>query len=101
MPRSYESHITTLDRATGRERSQVVSMNHPVEHGGYTFYQMRMSEPDRLSVLGVSRDPGKPIVFTGYMLLLLGMTITLGTRVVEQRRAARRRSPAAAVESGA
>jgi len=103
MPRSYESEITTVDSLSGRERSHVVSMNHPVEHGGYTFYQTRVSEQDGrgVSVLGVSRDPGQAIVFTGYVLLMLGMATVLATRIAEQRRAARRQPAAASAESGA
>lgn len=101
MPRSYESEITTLDDLTGREQRHVVSMNHPAEHGGYTFYQLRMYEQEGRSVLGVSRDSGQPIVFTGYVLLLLGMAFTLGTRIVEQRRATRRRTAIATAETGA
>ena len=103
IPRSYESQITTVDSLSGRERSHVVSMNHPVEHGRYTFYQMRVSEQDGkgVSVLGVSRDPGQAIVFTGYVLLMLGMAIVLATRIVEQRRRAHRQPAAASGESGA
>lgn len=91
-PRSYESQITTVDPLTGRSRSHVISMNHPVEHGGYTLYQSSVSREDGrgVSILGVARDPGQPLVFTGYIALLIGMVIVLGTRITEHRRASRR-----------
>ena len=90
-PRSYESQITTLDPASGRKQSHVVSMNHPVEHGGYTLYQSRyLQRPGgkSISYLSVSRDSGKPIVFAGYITLLIGMLTVLATRMSERRRRA-------------
>ena len=73
-PRSYESHVTTLHPATGREQSHLISMNHPAEQGGYTLYQSSYSErPNRptVSLLSVARDPGQPVVFAGYVALML------------------------------
>ena len=85
MPRSYESRITTIDPSTGREQSHVISMNHPVTHGAYTFYQSsiaRQSDGTRVSVLGVSHDSGQAVVFLGYFMLLIGMVIVLLTRMM-------------------
>jgi hypothetical protein len=89
-PRSFESHITILDPATGRAQSRVVSMNNPTSHGGYTFYQSdyRQNEARAISFLSVSRDPGQPIVFTGYIAMMIGMVVVLITRIADQRRAA-------------
>lgn len=87
-PRSFESQIATVDPVTGRAQSHVISMNNPLEHGGYTLYQLRASQQrDRqgISVLGVTRDPGQPVVFTGYIVLMIGMVIVLGTRMAERR----------------
>ncbi len=90
-PRSFESRITLADPGGGRTRSQVVSMNHPVKFGGYTFYQSsyRMEDGRLASILGVARDPGLPIVFAGYIGLMAGMVIVLGIRMADQKRAAR------------
>jgi hypothetical protein len=88
-PRSYESRVTIQDPQAGGELSRVISMNHPLEYGGYTFYQSSyvQDEMGNLSVLSVSRDPGRPITFAGYVLLLVGMVWVLVKRMAESRRA--------------
>jgi len=87
-PRSFESHITIVDPATGRAQSRVISMNNPTAHGGYTFYQSsyRQTEARAISFLSVSRDPGQPIVFTGYIAMMTGMVVILVTRIADRRR---------------
>ena len=86
-PRSFESLITILHPATGRKLSRVVSMNHPVKFGGYTLYQSSYREDGgrTVSFLSVSRDPGQPIVFAGYIGLLAGMVLVLGRRILDHR----------------
>jgi len=90
-PRSYESQVTILDHATGRTQSRVIWMNHPTKYGGYSLYQSDWDvDGERVvSLLSVSRDPGQPIVFAGYIAMMIGMVIVLGTRIAERRRAAR------------
>ena len=90
-PRSYESHIDLADAMTGRTQSRVISMNHPVKHGGYSFYQSsyRQDGGRAVSFLSVSRDPGKPVVFAGYVGVMVGMVMVLGTRIGERRRKSR------------
>lgn len=84
MPRTYESHITITDSTTGRTEKRVISMNRPVTYGGYSLYQSNMSP--MASGLSVSRDPGKPIVFAGYVITLLGMVVALVTRMADRRK---------------
>jgi hypothetical protein len=89
-PRSFESHVTALHPATGRNESRVISMNHPAKLGGYTLYQSsyRQENGQTASFLSVSRDPGQHIVFAGYIAMIVGMLIVLGTRVASSRRRA-------------
>ncbi|NLX14817.1 MAG: cytochrome c biogenesis protein ResB [Phycisphaerales bacterium] len=86
-PRSYISRITINDPAVGRAVERTVSMNHPVTHGGFTFYQSSYHQRgDRMaSVLSVARDPGKPVVFAGYGLMLLGMFWVIVSRMRKTR----------------
>ena len=44
-------------------------------------------EDQTISILSVSRDPGQPIVFLGYIAMMCGMLVVLGTRVADYRRA--------------
>ncbi|MFQ5807828.1 MAG: cytochrome c biogenesis protein ResB, partial [Phycisphaerae bacterium] len=92
QPRSFESQVTTVDPATGREQSHVISMNNPAEHGRYTLYQSsyrQQQDGPTVSYLTVARDPGQPVVFGGYIALTIGMLVALGTRVTERRRKTR------------
>lgn len=89
-PRSFESHVTALHPVTGRAESRVISMNHPAKFGRYTLYQSsyRQENGQTASFLSVSRDPGQPIVFAGYVAMIVGMLVVLGTRVASARRRA-------------
>jgi hypothetical protein len=87
-PRSFESRVTIQDPRAGGEMSRVVSMNHPLSYGGYTFYQSSYSREDEgfVSVLNVSRDPGQPVVFAGYIALFVGMVWVLVRRMQERKK---------------
>lgn len=89
-PRSFESHVTIVDPATGRSQSQVISMNHPTQFGGYNFYQSsyRLDGKAPVSFLSVASDPGLPIVFAGYIGTMAGMVMVLVTRMRDRRRGA-------------
>jgi hypothetical protein len=87
-PRSFESQVTTVNPVTGRTQNHVISMNHPAEVGGYTLYQSSYSESrdgPSISYLSVSRDPGQPIAFAGYIGMMAGMLVVLCTRIAERR----------------
>jgi cytochrome c biogenesis protein ResB len=87
-PRSFESHVTITDPVTGRTLSRVISMNSPVKYGRYSLFQSSYHTIGErtMSVLGVSRDPGQAIVYTGYIGMMAGMLIVLGTRITDRRR---------------
>ncbi len=58
-------------------------MNHPLDHRGYTFYQSNyipMKDPRTRqptgqfqSVFQVAKNPGRPIIYAGCMLVVLGI----------------------------
>ncbi len=87
-PRSFESHVTITDPATGRSQDRIISMNNPTSHGGFTFYQSSYDlRPDgNNSVLSVSRGPDRPVVFAGFFITILGMMWLLATRLWAGRR---------------
>jgi len=74
--------LTDLSQAVKAE-PYTISMNEPLSHRGFTFYQMRYSEvPDPhtgqstgqfQSVLQVGADPGRPIKYAGCLLLVMGI----------------------------
>lgn len=88
QPRSFESHVTIVD-SQGSEESRVISMNHPAKIAGYSLfqssYQQSRSGPTT-TVLSVSWDPGQPIVFGGYITVVLGMLYVLVNRMRARRK---------------
>ncbi len=98
-PAMFRSRVTVSDPKIGRTFPAVIEMNHELSYAGYRFFQSsyQKTAQGEQSVLLVSRDPGQPIVFTGYLLLMTGMGTVLATRVVQRRALARpgARRPAA------
>jgi len=85
-PRSFESYVTITDSTARLTLSRVISMNHPVEYGGYALFQSSYQPGAQrtASILSVSRDPGQPVAFAGYIVMLLGMVVVLGMRVSDR-----------------
>jgi ABC-type transport system involved in cytochrome c biogenesis permease subunit len=86
-PAMFRSRVTVSDPRLGRTFPAVIEMNRELSYGGFRLFQsgyQRTKERDQ-TVLLVSRDPGEPIVFTGYGLLLAGMLVVLATRIAQQR----------------
>ncbi|MCP4250821.1 MAG: cytochrome c biogenesis protein CcsA [bacterium] len=87
QPRSFESHVT-ITEADGTVRDEVISMNNPAKVAGYTLFQSSYDQRGRkpVSYLSVARDPGLPIVFAGYIVMMAGMAVVLVTRMLDRRR---------------
>ncbi len=91
-PSQYRSRLTVIDPATGRSFPAVIIMNRPFVYRGYELYQSSYQQAGgrQMSVLQVSHDPGRWIVFLGYFLLLAGMATVLTTRIIQARAIAER-----------
>ena len=81
-PSNFRSDVQVIDPA-GPTLKTAIWMNHELEYKGWRFFQS--SYHDTTTILSVSRDPGQPIVFFGYCLLVLGMCTVLGTRIALTR----------------
>ena len=76
--REYRSRVTITE--PGKEpRVENVRVNHPVAVRGYRIYQMswghsqdRLGRPLVYTVLQFIRDPGLPLVYTGFGVLVAG-----------------------------
>lgn len=65
-----------------------ISVNSPMSWRGFTMYQSSY-EPgnDKVSILQVNRDPGVPVVYTGFAVLPLGLLwVLLGSGPASRRR---------------
>jgi cytochrome c-type biogenesis protein CcsB len=90
-PANFRSDVQVIDPAGGIFKA-AIWMNHELEYRGWRFFQSsyRQEGGREATVLSVSKDPGQPIVFLGYGLLVLGMCTVLGTRVAQTRARAER-----------
>jgi len=91
-PAMFRSRVVVEDPKEGRTLPAVIQMNQELSYGGWTFFQSSYHQtPQRdQTVLAVSKDPGQPIVFVGYGLLLIGMVTVLATRISQARAGASR-----------
>jgi ABC-type transport system involved in cytochrome c biogenesis permease subunit len=94
MPMQYRSRVRVVEGSS--ETPGVIEMNKPISHGGFNFFQSsyRIEQGRRATILSVSHDPGQPIVFVGYALLVAGMIVVFATRLIQARQGA---TPAAPV----
>ncbi|HEO72121.1 MAG TPA: hypothetical protein ENN80_12740 [Candidatus Hydrogenedentes bacterium] len=79
MPKSFISDVTTIEN--GIERGARISMNRPLRHRGYTFYQAswgpanaRPGEP-LYSSLAVSRNPAEQLPVYACSVICLGLAV--------------------------
>lgn len=89
-PASYESRVR-VDEADGATSEHLISMNHPLHHRGYVFFQASFVEGQpMMSILSVSRSPGLPLVYLGTALVSLGVAWMFYVKPWLIRRQARR-----------
>lgn len=63
----------------------VISMNEPLKHSGFTFYQASFQEDPTTgqpiaSVLSVNRDPGRALKYLGSLILCFGVVYLFWTK---------------------
>ena len=73
--KAFESHVTILDEGGKEVRKAVILVNSPLKVGRYTFYQISYDPETLASTLEVTRDPGVPLVFAGFILLPIGIAL--------------------------
>jgi hypothetical protein len=75
MARSYESRV--LIRTSGLERETVISMNKPLRHEEFTFYQSSFSQTRQgeSSTFSVVRNSGRLLPYVASLVISLGMLI--------------------------
>ena len=75
---SYESHLTLRDLgADPITASTVVAMNHPIDFHGFRIsqsgFELGEGGEGSTTVLHIAHDPGVPIIYTAFILLILGV----------------------------
>jgi cytochrome c biogenesis protein ResB len=73
--KSFKSTLEIID-GNAVVKSKTIEVNDPVSYKGYTLYQSGYN-PNDLSYtsLQVVKDPGVPVVYTGFSLMIVGLFI--------------------------
>lgn len=86
--KEYRSLVSVYEGGI-RQRQEVIQVNHPLKHKGFSFYQSNF-DPDNLAYSGlqVVRDPGLSIVYGGFLFVGIGVVFIfyVRPRVVEAGR---------------
>lgn len=83
IPKNFASKVRLLDPTAGEDRENIIYMNHPLRHGGLTFYQASYGpnsagQPDMASMLQVVRNPSWLVPYIACILVTLGMIWQFG-----------------------
>ena len=85
-PSAYSSRVT-VTKQTGQEDVHI-SMNEPLEAGGFTLYQASYEEAEPrpiTSILSVNRDPGRIWKYLGSALIVLGSALLFAAKYRRSR----------------
>lgn len=75
---SYASEVTLVDSRSNLRRDQRIYMNHILDYDGYRFFQSSYDQDELGTYLSVNHDaPGTMASYLGYLILTLGMILTL------------------------
>ena len=78
-PSSYESEVTVTHDGTSHNAR--IYMNNVLDIKGYRLYQTSFDSDEKGTVLTISRDSaGRTVTYTGYILLFIGLIISLFDR---------------------
>lgn len=75
QPKDFISKVTILEG--GKEiLSRDIQVNSPLNYGGYNFFQSSYDSQDfNWSGLQVVKDPGVPVIYAGFILLIAGLVM--------------------------
>ncbi|MBN1414037.1 MAG: cytochrome c biogenesis protein CcsA [Bacteroidales bacterium] len=89
-PSWYESKVIVQDSINGMNECKKIYMNNVLRYKGYRFYQSSYDNDEKGTVLSVNHDiAGTLVTYAGYLLMTLGMVISLINRNSRFRRLAR------------
>ncbi len=96
MAAGFESDVQLTDPTRGLILMRKISMNNPLRYRGFSFYQSSyIPGAVETTVLSVRNDPGTPLVYAGFLIVIGGviaMFVLRSDRGARARRTSRRRS---------
>jgi hypothetical protein len=72
---SFASAVQLVDAGGGVRQEQEISMNHPLVHNKFAFYQSSVTPDGNGSVLTVAYDPGRIAKYLGSLMICLGTLV--------------------------
>jgi cytochrome c biogenesis protein ResB len=81
IPKDFSSFVTMTEKGLEQGRDFRIWMNHPLRHGGYTFYQHQFkgtSKAEDTTVLLVVRNAGWLIPYIACIIVFLGLALQFG-----------------------
>ena len=78
IPKDFSSFVTLTEKGLEEGRDFRIWMNHPLRHGGFTFYQHQFKNNDATTVLLVVRNPGWLVPYIACIVVFLGLTLQFG-----------------------
>lgn len=94
---SFASSVRLVDHDRGLDEKREISMNSPLVHGKFTFYQSSFRElPDgsEASILSVKHDPGWLLKYFGSLMICVGTFAVFYLKGRLSREGFKRRRPA-------
>ncbi|MBC2593385.1 cytochrome c biogenesis protein ResB [Ruficoccus amylovorans] len=93
IPKNFASDVRILTPGESPQPA-LIYMNHPLRHGGFTFYQASFGKQDTASMLQVVRNPSWLVPYLAVTLVGIGMCIQFLIHLVRftTRRSAQSRS---------
>ncbi|MBI3468440.1 MAG: cytochrome c biogenesis protein ResB [Planctomycetes bacterium] len=87
---AFASVVRIIDERGGQDKTRRVTMNEPLTHRRFTFYQSGFNQGGhgkQASVLSVAYDPGRPLKYTGSLMICLGIAVMFYMRAYFFKRA--------------
>ncbi len=74
MAAGFEADVELTDPERGVTLKRKISMNNPLKYRGYTLFQSSFIQgPVETTVLSVRNDPGVPLVYGGFLIIVAGV----------------------------
>lgn len=74
MAAGFEADVELTDPGRGVVFHRTISMNNPLKYRGYSFFQSSyILGPREATVLSVRKDPGTPLVYAGFLIIVAGV----------------------------
>ena len=91
MAAAFESDVQLTDAQRGIILMRTIRMNHPLRYRGYSLYQSSyVPGAVETTILSVRNDPGTPLVYAGFLIVIAGVVTMFLFRSPESDGRARR-----------